>query len=571
MAPYRRLMAALSLATVLAASLAQAAPLQTFCNPLDLPYRFGEDLPSRREAADPTVIRWRGEYWLFPSKSGGYWHSRDFAHWQFVVPTGLPLENYAPTVLEIQGRLYWTAAGAGIYATDDPLSGKWTLAGDTPNQGDPDLFRDDDGRVYLYSGCSDNGEISGQELDFRHRFKPLTRWTPLFHSDILGHGAEIASEPFAAPPYRANESWIEGAWMTKHAGKYYLQYAAPGTQFKSYSDGVYVGSHPLGPFTFAPYSPFSFKPTGFADGAGHSSTFQDFSGQYWHIATMSVSVRHPFERRLGLFPVWFTPDGQMACSTYRGDYPQYLPGVARDISQGNSPGWMLLSYRKPATASSTLAGHPIEDAFNEDIRTWWSAKTADPGEWLQVDFGKQCRVNAVQVNFGDEGATQRGRLKDGYGYQLRVSTDSKHWATIVDRSAARRDSPHDYTPLDRPILARYVRLINTHSPGGALFSVSGLRLFGSGLGQAPKRAGGLKIRRDAADGRQALISWQSAASADGYIVRYGTARDRLFSNYQVYDARPLHIHSLNIGVPYFFTVDSFNDTGVTKGITIIGG
>ena len=62
---------------------------QTFCNPLDLPYRFQLEAPSRREAADPTLVRFNGEYWLFASKSGGYWHSSDMMHWQFVTPTGL--------------------------------------------------------------------------------------------------------------------------------------------------------------------------------------------------------------------------------------------------------------------------------------------------------------------------------------------------------------------------------------------------------------------------------------------------------------------------------------------------
>ena len=62
--------------------------------------------------------------------------------------------------------------------------------------------------------------------------------------------------------------WTEGAWMTKHAGTYYLQYSAPGTQFKTYADGVYTSTNPMGPFVYAPYSPFSHKPTGFIGGAG---------------------------------------------------------------------------------------------------------------------------------------------------------------------------------------------------------------------------------------------------------------------------------------------------------------
>lgn len=43
--------------------------------------------------------------------------------------------------------------------------------------------------------------------------------------------------------------FIEGAWMTKHNGKYYLQYAAPGTQFNVYGDGVYVGNLLWVPFS----------------------------------------------------------------------------------------------------------------------------------------------------------------------------------------------------------------------------------------------------------------------------------------------------------------------------------
>jgi len=397
----------------------------TICNPMDLAYCFQNALPSRREAADPLVVVYRGEYWLFASKSQGYWRSRDFVNWTFVTETGLPIDNYAPATLVIDDKLYWTAIDAGIYTTDDPGKGEWKLVSDPSmkSPGDPALFRDDDGRVYLYSGCSDGGTIDGQELDPKNGFKPLGERKGFFKRDIANHGAEIFAEADAAPPYKPDGAWIEGSWMTKHDGKYYLEYAAPATQFKSYNDGVYVGDHPLGPFTYVPYSPFSFKPTGFAAGAGHSATFRDLGGRYWHIATMTVSIRQMFERRLGVFPTWFTRDGQIVTDTYLGDYPQYAPGVVKDPSKGNLPGWMLLDYKKAATASSTLELHPLDAAFDEDMRTWWSARTGDPGEWLQLDMGKICRVDAAQINFADEGSTQLGRLQDGYGYKLDVSTD----------------------------------------------------------------------------------------------------------------------------------------------------
>ena len=41
----------------------------TFCNPLDLPYRFKLNRPSRRGAADPTILAYRRRYIMFDSKS----------------------------------------------------------------------------------------------------------------------------------------------------------------------------------------------------------------------------------------------------------------------------------------------------------------------------------------------------------------------------------------------------------------------------------------------------------------------------------------------------------------------
>src|SRR6476646_11993395 len=58
------------------------APRTTFCNPLDIDYRFMVDTPSRREAADPVITLFNDEYYLFASKSGGYWHSHDMRDWQ---------------------------------------------------------------------------------------------------------------------------------------------------------------------------------------------------------------------------------------------------------------------------------------------------------------------------------------------------------------------------------------------------------------------------------------------------------------------------------------------------------
>ena len=219
------------------------------------------------------------------------------------------------------------------------------------------------------------------ELEAGGDFHALTQPAPIYAGDPAKHGWEVPGDTNEMTKERP---WIEGSWMTQHDGKYYLQFAGPGTQYKTYGDGVLVSDAPTGPFVYADYNPVSFKPTGFIAGAGHSSTFQDVSGAYWHVSSMTISVRHMFERRLGLFPTWFTPDGQMVVDTYLGDYPHKLARNGADTFAG----WFLLDLKKPVTASSSLAGHEPEKAVDEDIRTWWSAATGNPGEWLQVDMGR---------------------------------------------------------------------------------------------------------------------------------------------------------------------------------------
>jgi len=512
----------------------------------------------RREAADPTMVVYKNEYWLFPSKSGGCWHSPDCLHWTYVPTSVLPVESYAPSAVVVNGQMLWTASGEGIWANDDPANDTWKKVSDMKSDTDPDLFLSDEGRLFLYEGCSDTNPTKGIELDVQ-TLKPITKPVTCVASDVATRGWEALKGPGKRP-------YIEGSWMTEHDGTYYLQYAAPGTEVDDYGDGVFTSKDPLGPFTYAPYTPFSFKPTGFARGAGHSSTFKDLSGNYWHVATMPISIRDIFERRLGLFPAGFTPDGQLYCNTYLGDYPQYPPGSKVD-PQHPTPGWMLLSYHKPATASSTLdEKHPVEDAFDENLHDWWSAKTGDKGEWLKVDLGKPCRIEAIQTNFMDQDAQATGMLKDdAYRYVIEVSDDGTAWKPCIDKSQNQVDAPHDYVQLPAPVTARYVRLTNVHCPAGAKLSVSGFRIFGSGLGTPPARVEGVKVVRSTTDQRQATVSWSPVKDADFYIVRYGLAADKLFSNYQIYQATTMTLNALNAGVPYVVTVDAVNDSGVTQG------
>jgi len=554
---------------------AQSAPdmaclkQNTICNPLNLSYRFCLNDPSRREAADPTMIVYKGEYYLFASKSGGYWHSVDLINWDLITTADLPLEDYAPTAVVIGDRVYFMASGKSpltIYKTSDPKTGKWEIANSSFPIGmvDPDLFLDDDGRLYFYYGGSNTKPIYAVELD-TVSLNPIGTPVDCFNSNMETYGWEQRGDY----NNRTESTYIEGAWMTKYDGKYYLQYATPGTEFKSYCDGVYVSDKPLGPFKPAPDNPCSSKPEGFIAGAGHSSTFQDKYGNYWHISTMSISQKSGAERRLGLFPMFFDKDGILYTDTYFGDFPFTVPRKKVESPDELFPQWMLLSYHKPVEVSSELAGHPKSDATDEEIRTYWSAQTGNKGEWLTIDLLKQCTIKAVQVNFAENEMHLYGRdSKIYYQYLLEYSNDNKSWKTIVDKSQNKADAPHDFITLAVPAEARYVRLTNYYFPDGT-FALAGLRIFGNGHNKRPSLVKKFTVIRTQTDRREVKLKWDKNPDAVGYNIRYGIQADKLYHNYQVLGSDSLTIRSLNKLRNYYFTIDSFNEKGVTKGIKTV--
>ncbi|HKK62565.1 MAG TPA: family 43 glycosylhydrolase [Bacteroidales bacterium] len=141
----------------------------TVCNPIDLSYRFALDTLSRRAAADPTVVLFKDKYYLFASKSGGYWYSDDLAAWNFIETNEIPTEEWAPTAIAMGDTLYFMSSSqsSSVFYSTHPLTGKWEIARDTMEMAlhDPAFFLDDDNRLYLYWGCSNTSPLYGVELN----------------------------------------------------------------------------------------------------------------------------------------------------------------------------------------------------------------------------------------------------------------------------------------------------------------------------------------------------------------------------------------------------------------------
>ena len=539
---------------------------KTFCNPVNLNYRFmkidgGEGI---REAADPVVVSFKDKYYLFASKSSGYWYSEDFTDWKhvFITDSVLPIEDYAPGLFIHKDHLYYVGSTHGkgmLYRSTAPETGEWEPVKEIWSYWDPAFYVEGD-NLYMYYGCSPVDPIYAQVLDL-NTLEARTEVITCFNSNKEEYGWERTGEHNELP----RRPYIEGAWMTAHQGKYYLQYAAPGTEWKSYADGTYVSDSPSGPFTYMENSPVSYKPTGFIGGAGHGCMFTVGSENYWKAATNSISVRHMFERRVSFYPAGFDKDGYLYTDTYLGDYPMFLPTEKRQASDSFQPGWMLLSYGKTVTASSTLDGFPAENIVDEDSRTAWVAATNNDTEWLQVDLQHLSSVNAIQVNFDEYGAKQKGFVPGVYqSYVIYASVNGEDWYPVVDYSTKKTDTPHDYIEFEEPFKARYIKLQNKEYTVSSNLSVRDLRIFGNGLGSKPRPVNGFTVKRNEEDPCKVCLAWNEVPHAQGYIVRYGIAEDKLYSNFQVMGETSLEIGSLNKGVTYYFTIDTYNENGITR-------
>jgi hypothetical protein len=538
-------------------------------NPMNLAYRFHypDDNPARREAADPVCEYFKGKYYLFASKSGGYWSSPDLANWTYIPCKSMDImDNYAPTILVLGDEMYYMASWIAnkIYRNANPDKDEWELIDSKfeftgPGTQDPAWFRDDDNRVYFYCGCSNTRPIWGVEVDPADGFKVVGDTKILIEHSAKEYGWENPGDNNE----QDKEGWDEGPCMIKCQGKYYLQYAAPGTQFRTYADGVYVSDNPLGPFTYMDNSPFSFKPGGFVAGAGHGHTFLDKYGNYWHVASMKISARHWFERRLGLFPLGITKDGKMRQQSVWTDYPFVAPDHQTDFETTDfSTGWNLLSYRKPARASSTLDGYGTELAFNEEIETWWSAKTGKAGEWLLVDLAKTMDVRAIQVNLADQDFTmQAPHPLFNYQYYIEASDDGNQWTRIADKTTNDKDAVHELLVLDKPVEARYLRITNTKDLPGK-FSLYGFRVFGYGKGALPKKVTGLQITRND-DKRRFALQWDKQDNVTGYIVNVGLKDGAINQSIMVFDNQ-YEGGFFNRDSEYYFTVNAFNENGSSE-------
>jgi hypothetical protein len=225
---------------------------------------------------------------------------------------------------------------------------------------------------------------------------------------------------------------------------------------------------------------------------------------------------------------------------------------------------MLLSYRKPCTASSARDTLQAIRVTDENPRTFWVANTTKPGEWLTIDLENQHVVKAFQINYTDYKSNIYKNDSTVYiQFRMYHSPDGKNWQLLADLAQEKQDRPNAYIELPKPVKTRYIKFEHVYVPTPNL-AVSDIRVFGNGYGKAPKSPAGLKALRQQ-DARNANITWKPVPGAVGYNILWGIGKDKLYQTYQVWaqEGNTLELRALTLGQDYYFAIEAFNENGVS--------
>jgi xylan 1,4-beta-xylosidase len=283
---------------------------------------YQNPLISGQMMADPDVLEIDGTYYLYGTTHGqGYdvYVSTNLVDWKnkgraFDDPLG---GAWAPDLYHhTDGKiyLYYTdnqdervhktrmkrgggppAKQIGVAVADSPygpFANRAVLASDAI---DAHLFRDDDGRLYLYYvSIADGFKILVRPME-----DPLTpRGDPVF-----------VIRPTEAWERKSGEV-TEGPFMLKHKNQYYLMYSGTGADSADYAIGYATSKSPLGPFTKYPGNPIAHR-TESVLGPGHHCVVEGPDGDLWMVYHQKRDAEQSYRRFLALDRLGFDDHGEI--------------------------------------------------------------------------------------------------------------------------------------------------------------------------------------------------------------------------------------------------------------------
>jgi xylan 1,4-beta-xylosidase len=494
-----------------------------YCNPLPMVSGQGGNA-----GGDVTVIKEAGKYYMYCT-GGGAWISDDLLNWTFQRVANVPV---APHVVKFNGSFYMCGNDGPLYKADNPLGpftslGTWKntpdVAGGWNGAFDMDIFIDDDNKPYLYYPGRGVAGIYVVPLDP----DDLTRFADK-PTHLFAFNSSHVWERYGDWNEYPDVAWVEGPWLQKYNGTYYLEYSASGTQWKTYADGYYTAKSPFGPFTYAPNNPLLRKTEGIVTGPAHGSIVEGPDKNLWQFYTIVLS-NPPGGRRVGMDRVVFDKDGNMSVKVT--ETPQWAPGAVTDPAKGDS-GSIPVTINKIRAMnalsrySSQQTGRDAAYAIDNSSGTWWEPATDDNQPTLTVELSPATRfdvvqlftIDSVRLMFGGSGGFGRGGFRraaggrgsgrgdpgaatpgaggepaasttparsqtNAYQYKIEVSTDGNTYKNALDMTT--NDIPRN-TIFEEipPVKCRFVRLTMTRWPGTSLGIIE-FTVFGQPAGSLP--------------------------------------------------------------------------------------
>ena len=337
---------------------------------------------------DPSVCRVGEDYYLATSSMEYFpgvplFHSRDLAHWR---PIGhcltrrgqVDLEGqrasrgiYAPTLRHHDGLFYMitTHVTKGLFfvKAEDP-AGEWSdpvwITDFEGPQGDPDLFFDDDGAVWLTTHTYRLTRLdlaTGRCLD-----RPVQVWSG------MGGGNE------------------EAPHIYKINGMYTLLGAEGGTGLGHMAVAARA-THITGPYEACPYNPILTHRHAAGNpiqATGHADLVQAHVGSWWAVF---LGVREGG----GMFPRWY----------HLGRETFLAPVTWTD------DGWPLINGGRPVAEVMDVAclpehpwpTPPARDGFDsaQPAHGWNFLRNPDPADWSLTDRRSWLRLSAAAATLSD--------------------------------------------------------------------------------------------------------------------------------------------------------------------------
>ena len=462
----------------------------TYCNPIKIEdYPKGYEVPSHRSLADPSVLYHDGKWYMYPSYEMAY-VTEDFINWEHhrIEPCDI---GYAPTIVKHKGRIYLYGKNKTLYVSDSPLGPFESLGTIRFDDGtelaagfDPMIFSDEDERVYIYYSIVKKGEngvadvsVWGTELDSDNLTRVIGQEVCL-----IRFNSEHTWEHYGTRNQHTALGWIEGAWMVKKNGRYYLTYSGCGTHYSAYAMGAYYSDKgPLEGFVYQKHNPICNKRHGLITGGGHGCIVEGPNDTLWAFYTIPVKYAYIFERFVSMDPVAISDDGEIMVLE-NTDFPQWAPGVKKNPYYENDTGLLPLTYGEKVRATSNMPGRDALYAVDESVLPWWQPKSDDSEKTLTVSLDGLYAVSSARIIWRDVGIDyENGALPGAFQYKIEVSLDGEAWTTVVDKSENTKDYLIDYEAFET-IKAGYARLVICGSPENIEPGVRNCTVFGKYAG-----------------------------------------------------------------------------------------